>query len=771
MATGVPAPTYQWYHDGFPIDVMVNATATSDTLVITNFMETDGGEYYVIAQSSAGSAESDHVTITYQSDVTGPVPLKAFGQPGATEVEVRFDEPLSLFDTFNLFVAPTDNPGAPLTTIGAQIVNETNLVIFIQEALDPAETYSVFFLEAAVLDIHGIPNAEANVALSPRALFQEGLNGFAGTFDTELQSNTPDAAPGESPSITVDLQDPTPTAALLRFDFVGSNPGQVPVGATILSATLTINQTGPTVAGEANWPTLHRMLVAWDESSTWNSLNNGVTADDAEAVATPDVIIPDANVNGLKTVDVTATVQAWAMGEANHGWVLLPHSGDGFDFDTSEGGTRPLLTVEFDIPAPSPVGIVTQPPATVTVAERDPVNISIVVTGSFPSFQWFKDDVEVPGATGPTLNIPSAVPGDSGTYHVVVQNDLPSMVTSTDVLLTVLPDTNGPTVVSAFADANLTDITIVFSEPVSAATAEDEGNYSLDPALAVSSATLVDPTTVLLTTAARTFPNDYTLTIQNVNDTAVVPNPIDPNPTMVTIHTRSWRLVGHEEMWRYEEINDLHGAGWPNVTDDQIPTEGAGLFGLESAGVIASLNFPDPQIRTPLTIGAAQPTYYFRKTVDLPAIPEGAIYAMRFAADDSIVTYIDGAEAFRVRYTNDPPVYGFSSLTGPPTEGVVECEQLNTTAGSRRIDVEIHNASGTSSDILFGAEIVALIRPSLSISQGDGAVQLRWDHDPNWGLVSSTNVTGPYALVGGNPTGSLTVTNQTGNTFYQLICR
>ena len=773
LASGVPAPTYQWFHDGLPVDVTVNATANSSTLVITNFMEADGGEYYVIAQSSAGSAESDHVTLTYNPDTFGPVPLRAFGQPGAMQVEVRFDEGLSFADTFNLFVAPTDDPGTPLETIGAQIVSETNLIILTTQALDPAETYSVFFLEAAVADIYGNVNLEANLPLSPRSLFQEGLNGFVGTFDTEIQSPTPDAAPGEDLGITVDLDSGGgPTRGLLRFDFLGSNPGQVPLGANIISATLTVNQTDGTAAGEANFPRMHRMLVAWDESSTWNSLVNGVTPDDVEAVVTPDAIVPNAENttgDGPRTMDVTATVQAWADGQPNFGWVFVPQSGDGWDFETSEGATRPLLSVEYDVPPPSPIGIVTQPPASITRNERDLVNISIVVTGSLPRFQWFKDDVEIPGATSATLTISNALPSDSGTYHVVVENDLPSTVTSTDVLLMVTPDTTAPTLVNAIGDANLTDITLVFSEPVTAATAEDENNYSLAPALAVSSAVLVNPTTVRLTTAARTFPDDYTLTVQNISDTAVTPNIM--GPTSVTLHTRSARLVGHEGMWRYEEINDLHGAGWPNVTDDQIPTEGAGLFGLESAGVIASLNFPDPQIRTALTIGAAQPTYYFRKTVDLPPLPAGAIYAMRFAVDDSMVVYIDGTEAFRVRYTNDTPAYDFSNVVGPPTEGTVECAQLNTTAGSHRIDVEVHNASGTSSDILFGAEIVMLIRPSLNISHDEGGVHVRWDPDPNWGLVSSTNVAGPYALVTGNPVGSLTVTNQTGNTFYQLLCQ
>jgi hypothetical protein len=48
---------------------------------------------------------------------------------------------------------------------------------------------------------------------------------------------------------------------------------------------------------------------------------------------------------------VTDTVQAWATGQANHGWVFLNTGGNGWDFyacEFEETEQRPKLVVEFE---------------------------------------------------------------------------------------------------------------------------------------------------------------------------------------------------------------------------------------------------------------------------------------------------------------------------------------------------------------------------------------------------------------------------------------
>ncbi|HVM62204.1 MAG TPA: pectinesterase family protein [Verrucomicrobiae bacterium] len=70
-ATGVPDPSYQWLLNGTNV---INATANSATLVISNALAGDAGAYYVIVSNSAGVVNSDTATLT----VVGTAPTASF---------------------------------------------------------------------------------------------------------------------------------------------------------------------------------------------------------------------------------------------------------------------------------------------------------------------------------------------------------------------------------------------------------------------------------------------------------------------------------------------------------------------------------------------------------------------------------------------------------------------------------------------------------------------------------------------------------------------
>ncbi|HXG49531.1 MAG TPA: immunoglobulin domain-containing protein [Methylomirabilota bacterium] len=782
-ATGIPTPTYQWYFGGNPIDPSVNPTATNATLVINNAQLTDAGDYYVVASNPSGSTPSATATLTVNPDQTAPsIVLACLSSDGLT-ITVLFSEPMDdtrteLTDPFTYLLenAVTGDPVVEGGVVAVGLNGADGVILTLDPGfpLDPNTRYALV-TSADLYDRFNNPlSAGARKELSPEVTIREGLNGFAGTSDTEIGSgDIANTDQGAVEVLVVDTADRNGMVqSLLKIDAIGNGPNQVPPGSIINRATLIINQTDPTDAGTAAAPRLHALKRPFSESDTWNTLVGGISLDDVEAAMVPDALVPSADVNGSKSIDVTARVQAWSDGEPNHGWVINPNSGNGWRWNSSEAASetaRPTLVICYTRVV-SPIEI-TQEPQGGTFPERSRVVLSVAVRGSDPVFQWRKNGIDIPGANSASLVLDPAVPADSGTYSVHVSNDIPSEDTSADAVVTITPDTVRPTVVSVTPDANLTDVTIVFSEPVSQATAEAPGSYSLNPALAVSSATLTSPNTVRLVTAPRTYPNDYVLTIQGIRDLAVAQNLLDPNPTVVTLHTRAWRVVDSSATWRYQQTDDVSGDGWQNPGYDASAwPEGQGLFGLESAGVINGLNYPSPAIRTPLTIGATQPAYYFRSTVNLPTITSG-MYVLRGYFDDSAVIYLDGALVARIRYTNDVPAYDFSNITGPPTEGQIDCVKLPTMGGSHLLAIEVHNASGTSSDIVMGAEIAALVQPELRIVRTETGVTVSWDPDPNWQLVSSATVDGTYAPVAGNPNGSYSVSNPTGNLFYQLRCR
>ena len=105
--------------------------------------------------------------------------------------------------------------------------------------------------------------------------FRDGSAGYAGTKDTYIDDSAPGSAFGISTAVRAYDGSPRQTA-LIRFDqIIGNGAGQVPAGATITSATLSLYVTERDAADTV---VLHRMRIDWSESSTHASLVNGIQA-------------------------------------------------------------------------------------------------------------------------------------------------------------------------------------------------------------------------------------------------------------------------------------------------------------------------------------------------------------------------------------------------------------------------------------------------------------------------------------------------------------
>jgi hypothetical protein len=111
---------------------------------------------------------------------------------------------------------------------------------------------------------------------------------------------------------------------LVRFDnIIGTNPGQIPPGATLVQADLLL-----TVLNSGHGSPLYRMKIPWNDPESWNSLVDGVQIDgnDAETNYFAGIGAPNhAGTTGAGSdlrVSVLADVQAWVNGTNNYGWVL-----------------------------------------------------------------------------------------------------------------------------------------------------------------------------------------------------------------------------------------------------------------------------------------------------------------------------------------------------------------------------------------------------------------------------------------------------------------
>jgi hypothetical protein len=192
---------------------------------------------------------------------------------------------------------------------------------------------------------------EAHVTVS----FRQGVDGYSGAIDTEVWALATTTILENNPNASSDADnDGGESQVLIRFDgILGMASRQIPPRSTVHSAKLVVS-----AFDQGNTVNLHRMLVPFDRSATWNSLVSGVSADGLEASRHKDSFtFGKIAANSSEIIfEVTDTVQSWVSGEANHGWVFLNTGGDGWDFYTSEFDNvsqRPKLVVQFTPPATS----------------------------------------------------------------------------------------------------------------------------------------------------------------------------------------------------------------------------------------------------------------------------------------------------------------------------------------------------------------------------------------------------------------------------------
>ncbi|MEY2880221.1 MAG: hypothetical protein RLZZ15_2601, partial [Verrucomicrobiota bacterium] len=94
----------------------------------------------------------------------------------------------------------------------------------------------------------------------------------------------------------------------------------------------------------------------------------------------------------------------------------------------------------------------TRQPTAQTVLAGTSVTLTAAAAGNPPpTYQWFRDGVALPGATGATLTLAAPVTADAGTYRVVATNGA-GFLASADITLTVVPVTSRVVNFSVLAD-------------------------------------------------------------------------------------------------------------------------------------------------------------------------------------------------------------------------------------------------------------------------------------------------------------------------------
>ena len=207
-----------------------------------------------------------------------------------------------------------------------------------------AATGTLHNLLRTLEDMYGLPHSGAAAQVAPITgifadesarrtfSFRQGLNGYAGARDTQLRQDQPATAFGAAPQLSVSADDNAAADAqavqtLVRFDDLFA-PGAIPVGAQVVSAKLLLTTGGASDDVSFAGVSLHRVLLDWNEASTWESLGGGINADGVKAIAGAE-FTPVPNLGNVPAIfDVTSSLQQIAAGAPNRGWALLPTSED-----------------------------------------------------------------------------------------------------------------------------------------------------------------------------------------------------------------------------------------------------------------------------------------------------------------------------------------------------------------------------------------------------------------------------------------------------------
>ncbi len=197
------------------------------------------------------------------------------------------------------------------------------------------------------------------------------------------------------------------------------------------------------------------------------------------------------------------------------------------------------------------------------------------------------------------------------------------------------------------------------------------------------------------------------------------PTPGSGNPGATgpcTVSNITVNLMTYAQVWKYNQTQNLDGVNWTatNYSDSAWPS-GPGLLAFESNPAITPLintTLANP-LSPPSGLGSGH-AYYFRTTLRVTNDLNGFTLNARMRLDDCAVIYINGSEFSRPRMpagTITNGTFGGGAI-GSGTDADVDefftIPPSRLLPGANVIAVEVHQATSSSSDIVWGLALEAV---------------------------------------------------------------
>ena len=399
-ATGTAPLTYQWFKNA-TVALTANATATTAELTLSALTPSDAGTYTCTVTNAVGSTVSGAfvLSVTAQS-ATVTLGNLATTYNGTPKAAIATTTPAGLAVTFTYAGSAT-----PPTNAG---------------------TYPV----VATINDAAFAGTSSGTLVIAKAAQTISL----GALPTTLVVGTP-----------VSLAATATSGGPVAIAVAAGN-------ATLAGTSLTPNSAAPitlrlTQEGSANY-----LAATTDFSFTTTKQNQSITfaaiADQPAGVAS---LTLSANASSalpvaFAVVSGPATLNGPLLTFSGPGTVSVRASQSGGDtFNPAPEVTRSFAVAAAQVVTPPAIA---QAPAGRTIVAGTALGLSVVATGVGPlSYQWFKDNTAIAGATGESFSIPVTTAADAGTYRVDVTNTAgTTRSTAATVVIATVDRPSAPTI-------------------------------------------------------------------------------------------------------------------------------------------------------------------------------------------------------------------------------------------------------------------------------------------------------------------------------------
>ena len=760
---------FQWFKNG----VLVPG-ATASSLSLFNVAPGAAGAYTLQASNHFGVVLSAAATLTVLPDQSAPV-LLAADLLTPTQVQLLFSEPILLLSATNkLNYKITNTFGAQAVVQSATLTTQTNVVLTVS-ALGAGANYiaTAFNIADTGPNQNTLPASAAPVArlltlvafdatwdyYEPFPFFgdpEPGPNWREPGYDTAFWGQ---GAGAFRYSVDESLAPPAPVNTTLYVSPTHASyfrGGFASLGVSPGGLRLTLRHAANDGAvyhlngAELFRDNLPGGVLTWDTPASTSRLNQAVLM---TREIPPSLLRPGTNLLAVELHEFT------------------------------ENDLQKFFAAELVARAESllvgPLRVLGGPAET-TVLENQPATFR-VSTVAASGFQWQVNGGNVFGATNSAFTFPASIFFDGAQIRCAVSQPGTTNFT-TNATLHVTPDTMRPALLGARLNADGT-LTLSFSEPLAAATAQDILRYAVTnatgPAATITGAVLTNGTNVVLTFAGS-LAGRYTVVVSGVTDLANVPNATAPgsaatvSATIVLPMTSAWKylLISTNETVQasYMQVNydDSTWLGPSNalfyVEDATLPAAKNTLLSFFDAGGMNRIN-----------------THYFRQHFVAPITATGVTAQLRHIIDDGLLVYLNGREIYRFNLPVGPPTaatqalstVGDAFLAGP----FMIVNITNLVGGTNVLAAEVHQVGASSADVVMGVElsleipggVLPLPVPSLdarlALVPWGGQFALVWG-EPDFALESAPAVNGPWTPVASPSPVLISATNAAA--FYRL---